>query len=42
MHVYSQEIPKLTLPVFAAVDSDDMLCGVEEPLAVVRPGQGAG
>lgn len=46
MHVYLECIPltrwQLTVPVFAAVDSDDMLCGVEEPPAVVRPKQGPG
>ena len=43
---YLQEIPlvlcKPPLPVFAVVDGDDVLRGVEEPLAVVRPGQRAG
>lgn len=30
-----------TVPVFAAVDGDDVLRGVEEPFAAVRPGQRA-
>lgn len=41
MHVYSCSGIH-TVPVFAAVDGDDVLCGVEELFAVVRPGQGAG
>lgn len=32
---------KLAVPVFAAMYGNYMLCGVEEPLAIVRPGQGA-
>lgn len=33
---------ELGVPVFAAVDGDDVLRGVEEPFAVVSPRQGAG
>lgn len=32
----------LTVPVLVAMDGDDVLCGVEEPLAIVGPEQGAG
>lgn len=33
---------KHTVPVFVVVDCDNMLCGVEELLAIVGPRQGAG
>lgn len=43
MHVYLQLICcRLRLPVLATVDSDNVLRGVQELFAVVRPGQRAG
>lgn len=33
---------QLTVPVLVAMDGDDVLCGVEEPLAIIGPEQGAG
>lgn len=33
---------KLSVPVLAAVDGDNVLGGVQEPFAVVRPRRGAG
>lgn len=43
MYVYLQLIYcRFTVPVFAAVNGDNVLCGVEELFVVVWPGQGVG
>lgn len=42
VHLEWNKYCKLTVPVFAAIDGDNMLCGVEELFAIVRPGQGPG
>lgn len=42
MGVFLQIYCLLHVPVFLAVDGDNVLGGVEELFAVVRPGQGDG
>lgn len=42
MQLLQAHCPDMTTPVLATVNGDDVLSGVEEPLAIVRPGEVAG